>query len=249
MRREHGFTLVELVIVVSIVGVVAGIAIPNMLRSRMVANESACVANLRTIKTQQLVFQLQTEVDQDWDDSGEAGLLCELSGEITPRNDDALGACSPVYIAPRFATAGANGRGFCEASGYLYRVFLADGLETAGDDLTLGGAGNGPGQGGAMLDPDVADTYHAINLQEKCYVCYAWPLAHQGTGTRAFVVNVKSQVHATGMANAIYDGFNAPINDYAAAYWDDGSTDTWFNNTILSGRAASDGNVWTKTDG
>jgi len=46
---SHGFSLIELLIVVAIILIIAAIAIPNMLRSRMAANQSAAVANLRTI--------------------------------------------------------------------------------------------------------------------------------------------------------------------------------------------------------
>jgi type IV pilus assembly protein PilA len=51
-----GFSLIELLIVVAIILVIAAIAIPNFMRSRMAANEAACVQNMRNIVTANVVF-------------------------------------------------------------------------------------------------------------------------------------------------------------------------------------------------
>ncbi len=47
--RTRGFSLIELLVVIAIILIIAAIAIPNLLKSRMAANESAAVANLRAI--------------------------------------------------------------------------------------------------------------------------------------------------------------------------------------------------------
>jgi type IV pilus assembly protein PilA len=55
--KQTGFSLIELLIVVSVILVIAAIAIPNLLRSRMAANESSAVASLRSINTSEVVYQ------------------------------------------------------------------------------------------------------------------------------------------------------------------------------------------------
>ena len=87
MRK--GFTLIELMIVVAIIAIIAAIAIPNLLRSRMSANEAGAAGAMRTISTGEVGFQTAGFVDTDGDGVGDYGSLAQLA------NPDGASATPP----------------------------------------------------------------------------------------------------------------------------------------------------------
>jgi type IV pilus assembly protein PilA len=94
-NKQKGFSLIELLIVVAIILIIAAIAIPNLLRSKMAANEASAVASLRTYNTSIVAYQTTYATDPTTDFS-QLGPATTPSASAADLVDNLLGIAAPT---------------------------------------------------------------------------------------------------------------------------------------------------------
>lgn len=238
MSRPHtGFTLIELMIVVAVIAIIASLALPNLLASRMAANESAAISTLRQLASCQAQVKAAAYIDGDGDGVGEFGYFGELAGSHSVRGFvGGVQAIVPAKVKPPVASSAfgnvQNGR--VSRSGYLFQVFLPDAGGNGIPELATGGA-----DPASFPDPD---------LCEIVWCAYAWPVNFGSSSNRTFFTNQQGDLLHTLNDVQKYSATNPP--SASAAFISGGSANNINQPTANTHphKLGMDGQVWTNVN-
>jgi len=127
--KKRGFSLIELLIVVAIILIIAAIAIPNLLRSRIAANEASAVGSLRTLNTAEITYNTTYPA---------TGFACSL-GVLAPPSGSASPTSSAAGLIDSNLSSGTK-------SGYSFGISSCSGTpantySTGAQPLTAGTTG------------------------------------------------------------------------------------------------------------
>jgi type IV pilus assembly protein PilA len=185
-RKQEGFTLIELMIVVAIIGILAAIAIPNFLQYQMKSRQSEAKTNVTSIKTSQLAFQ------------GERGCFGSLAPmpAVMP-----VGGSSTIWPAAEFTpSAPAVAATFCVTGGTSTLPLWSD----------IGWVPSGPTRYQYVANATAAITpLGSITTG----VCPALPAAVGAPTNAGFVASASSNLNSNAVVSVFMNAENSNMVD------------------------------------
>ena len=159
--RNKGFTLIELMIVVAIIAIIAAIAIPSLLRSRMAANQTAAAAACKAFAEAEEIFHRT-----DYNGDGVLEYSTALSG-VNSLLEKSLGSGDLALVDRAFGAAEGDPGTATPKAGYVFRVLTQQGPTATGGQRV----------------------YYAGTHMTLGYACSAVAGAYDSTGRDSFMIN------------------------------------------------------------
>jgi len=133
MAQAKGFSLIELLIVVTVILVLAAIAIPNLLRSRMAANEASAVGSLHAVNNAEITYSSTYP---------NLGFACALSQLGPPTGGAPVGSAAASLIDANLASGSKSGYNFAPGTCTMAGTStIVTGYQWEADPVTAGSTG------------------------------------------------------------------------------------------------------------